>query len=135
MTDIHGRRKALIFFSEGIDYDIYDVFNNRSATSIMQDARDAIAAAQRANVGIYAVDPRGLTQLGDEAIEIASPSDNPQVREGSPGAFQRELLLAQESLIGKEFAPGTYVLRTDNQFAFREVAFEVSNTTPRATTD
>ena len=64
MADIHGRRKSLIFFSEGIDYDIYDMFNNRSATDVMMDARDAIAAAQRANVGIYAVDPRGLTRTG-----------------------------------------------------------------------
>ena len=115
MTDIHGRRKALIFFSEGIDYDIYDVFNNRSATSVMQDARDAIAAAQRANVSIYAVDPRGLTQLGDEAIEIASLADNPQVPEGSPAAFQRELLLAQESLIAlADETGGMAVVRTND---------------------
>jgi VWFA-related protein len=115
MSDIHGRRKALMLFSEGIDYDIYDVFNNRSATSVMQDARDAIAAAQRANVGIYAVDPRGLTQLGDETIAIASLSDNPQFREGSPTAFQRELLLAQESLIAlAEETGGTAVVRTND---------------------
>ena len=99
MTDIQGRRKALILFSEGIDYDIYDVFNNRSATNVIQDARDAIAAAQRANVAIYAVDARGLTQLGDEMIEIGSLSNNPQFQEGGPSAFQRELLQAQESLI------------------------------------
>jgi VWFA-related protein len=115
MADIHGRRKSVIFFSEGIDYDIYDVFNNRSATSVMQDARDAIAAAQRANVGIYAVDPRGLTQLGDETIAIASLSDNPQVREGSPAAFQRELLLAQESLIAlADETGGMAVVRTND---------------------
>ena len=115
MTDIHGRRKSLLSFSEGIDYDIYDVFNNRSATSVMQDARDPIAAAQRANVGIYAVDPRGLTQLGDETIAIASLSDNPQVREGSPAAFQRELLLAQESLITlADETGGMAVVRTND---------------------
>lgn len=115
MTNIHGRRKALLFFSEGIDYDIYDVFNNRSATSVMQDARDAIAAAQRANVGIYAVDPRGLTLLGDDTIEIASLSDDTQVREGSPAAFQRELLLAQESLIAlADETGGMAVVRTND---------------------
>ena len=115
MTDIHGRRKALILFSEGIDYDIYDVFNNRSATNVMQDARDAIAAAQRANVAIYAVDARGLTQLGDEMIEIASLSTNPQFQEGSPSAFQRELLLAQESLIAlADETGGRAVVRTND---------------------
>jgi VWFA-related protein len=115
MSDVHGRRKSLIFFSEGIDYDIYDVFNNRSASSLIQDARDAVAAAQRANVGIYAVDPRGLTQLADETIAIASLSDNPQVHEGSPMAFQRELLLAQESLIAlAEETGGRAVVRTND---------------------
>jgi VWFA-related protein len=115
MSDIHGRRKTLLFFSEGIDYDIYDVFNNRSATTVIYDAREAVAAAQRANVAIYAVDPRGLTQLGDETIAIASLSDDPQVREGSPAAFQREMLLAQESLIAlAEETGGTAVVRTND---------------------
>ena len=115
MTDIHGRRKALILFSEGIEYDIYDVFNNKSATDVMHDAREAVAAAQRANVAIYAVDPRGLTQLGDESIQIASFPNNPQMREGSPTAFQRELLLAQESLIAlAEETGGRAVVRTND---------------------
>jgi VWFA-related protein len=115
MTDIPSRRKALLLFSEGIEYDIYDVFNNKSATDVMHDARDAVAAAQRANVAIYAVDPRGLTQLGDESIQIASFPNNPQMREGSPLAFQRELLLAQESLIAlAEETGGTAVVRTND---------------------
>jgi VWFA-related protein len=115
MTDIHGRRKALLLFSEGIEYDIYDVFNNKSATDVMHDAREAVAAAQRANVAIYAVDPRGLTQLGDESIEIASFPNNPQMREGSPAAFQRELLLAQESLIAlADETGGRAVVRTND---------------------
>jgi VWFA-related protein len=99
LADVKGRRKALVMFSEGIDYDIHDVFNNRSASSLIFDARDAIAAAQRANVAIYAVDPRGLTQLGDQSIEIASLSPDATVEYGTSRDFQRELLLAQESLM------------------------------------
>jgi VWFA-related protein len=115
MTDIHGRRKSLILFSEGIEYDIYDVFNNKSATDVMREARDAVAAAQRANVAIYAVDPRGLTEMGDESIQVASFPNNPQMREGSPLAFQRELLLAQESLITlAEETGGRAVVRTND---------------------
>jgi VWFA-related protein len=115
MTDTPSRRKALVLFSEGIDYDIYDVFNNKSATALMYDAREAIAAAQRANVSIYAVDPRGLTQLGDEAIAIGSLSDDPHVDYGTPLGFQRELLLAQESLMSlAEETGGMAIVRTND---------------------
>ena len=60
MAGVRGRRKALVFFSEGIDYDITDPFNNRDATTIIDATRDAIAAATRANVAIYGIDVRGL---------------------------------------------------------------------------
>ena len=61
MAGVHGRRKAMVLISEGIDYDIYNLFDNNSLGSDIVDAtRDAIAAATRANVSIYAVDPRGL---------------------------------------------------------------------------
>lgn len=115
MSDVPGRRKALVLFSEGIEYDIYDVFNNRAATSIMADARDAIAAAQRANVTIFAVDPRGLTQLGDEAITIQSLSDNPNVDYGTTRGFANELLMAQESLISlAQETGGQAIVRTND---------------------
>jgi VWFA-related protein len=115
MTDIPGRRKALVLFSEGIDYDIHDVFNNQAASMVMDEARRSIAAAQRANVSIYAVDPRGLTQLGDEQIAIQSLPDDPQVDYGTARGFQNELLLAQESLMSlAEETGGTAVVRTND---------------------
>lgn len=117
MADVPGRRKSLVLFSEGIDYDIYDVFNNRSASSIMSDARDAIAAAQRANVTVYAIDPRGLTQLGDEAITVQSLSDDPHVDYGTSRGFNRELLLAQESLISLAEETGGIAIVRNNDIA------------------
>jgi VWFA-related protein len=115
MANVPGRRKALVLFSEGIEYDIYDVFNNRNATSVMADARDAIAAAQRANVTVYAIDPRGLTQLGDEAITIQSLSEDPNVDYGSARGFNNELLMAQESLISlAEETGGIAVVRSND---------------------
>ena len=115
LSDVPGRRKSLVLFSEGIEYDIYDVFNNRAASSIMADARDAIAAAQRANVTIFAVDPRGLTQLGDEAIAIQSLSDDPHVDYGTSRGFANELLMAQESLISlAEETGGVAIVRSND---------------------
>ena len=115
LSDVPGRRKSLVLFSEGIEYDIYDVFNNRAASSIMADAREAIAAAQRANVTIFAVDPRGLSQLGDEAITIQSLSDDPRVDYGTPRGFANELLMAQESLISlAQETGGVAIVRTND---------------------
>src|SRR5438046_9756844 len=62
---IHGRRKSILFFSEGIDYDINDVFNNRDATTVLDATREAVAAATRSNGSIYGIDPGRLTDLGD----------------------------------------------------------------------
>lgn len=98
LTDVQGRRKALLFFSEGIDYDIYEPFNRGVGDSLLQDAQQAIAAAQRANVNIYAIDPRGLSQFG-ELVDVNARSDYPQLDFGTFRGFLRELLLAQESLI------------------------------------
>jgi VWFA-related protein len=97
MSGIRGRRKALVFISEGIDYNIYDVFNARDASTILDEARDAIAAATRGNVSIYGVDPRGLTSLGDEAIEIAALPDDTSLGLGVQ-SLQSELRLSQDSL-------------------------------------
>jgi VWFA-related protein len=115
LGDVKGRRKALVLFSEGIDYDIYDIFNNQAASGLMFDARDAIAAAQRANVSIYAVDPRGLTQLADQSIEIASLSPDASVDYGTSRGFQHELFLAQESLLSlAENTGGLAVIRSND---------------------
>ena len=96
MTGIRGRRKAVVFFSEGIDYDIYDQINNTWASDIRAYGQEAIAAATRANVSIYAVDPRGLSGL-DEAIELSSVPDDPTLGLGVQ-SMQRELQISQDSL-------------------------------------
>ena len=89
MAGIRGRRKAVVFFSEGIDYDIYDPISNTYATDIRQYSQDAIAAATRANVSFYGVDPRGLAGF-DDAAEIASLPNDPSLGLGL-SALQREL--------------------------------------------
>jgi VWFA-related protein len=99
MADVQGRRKALLFFSEGFDYDIYQPFDlARESGSLVADAQEAAAAAQRANVNVYGIDPRGMSQFG-EMIEINDRSDYPQLDYGTFRGQLRELLLAQESLI------------------------------------
>lgn len=110
---VHGRRKTILFISEGIDYDITDMFNNRSASSIIDDTREAIAAATRSNVSIYAIDSRSLTGFADDAIAIevgifADQLPGRQVDDGTStstqkpgigtGGLRDELRLSQDSL-------------------------------------
>ncbi len=75
MSGVRGRRKAMILFSEGLDYDITDIFNNPNATQVIQDSRVAIAAATRANVNVYAVDPARAVIARRHGRRDARPSD------------------------------------------------------------
>jgi VWFA-related protein len=96
MAGVRGRRKAVVFFSEGVDYDIYDAISNRYATDVRQYGQDAIAAATRANVSFYAVDPRGLGGL-DDAADLGSVPEDPSLGLGIT-SMQREIQLSQDSL-------------------------------------
>src|SRR5206468_5611018 len=101
-ASVHRRRKTIRLLSEGIDYDINDLnpqagSNHRDASMILDETHDAIAAATRANVSIYGIDPRGLTDLGDESIEIGSFPDDTSLGIGT-GSLMNELRLAQDSL-------------------------------------
>jgi len=104
LSGVHGRRKALVYISEGIDYTTTNFEkwrelsgNARRGVSIEGDLRDAITAASRANVSIYSIDPRGLTNMGDTSIEINFLPEDPNLRLDSAGLLE-ELRLSQESL-------------------------------------
>ena len=57
---IRGRRKAVVWFGEGIDYNIDDPFQSPNADSVRREMEDTIAVATRANVSFYGVDARGV---------------------------------------------------------------------------
>ena len=96
MEGLQGRRKSMILVSEGLTYNIYDGFGNPSAGTILREGTDAMAAAMRANVAIYTVDPRGLATVGD-AIDIAGTSPN-DPHFTVPGAMLDLLRISQQSL-------------------------------------
>ena len=70
LANVRGRRKAMVLFSEGIDYPVHDIFGAHEATTVLRALEDAVAAAARANVNIFTVDPRGLVGLTSEYIEL-----------------------------------------------------------------
>ena len=104
LSGVHGRRKAMVYISEGISYTTtgYEAWreisgNARRGVSIENELRDAVIAASRANVSIYSIDPRGLTNLGDTGIEINYVPEDPNLRLDSVGLLE-ELRLSHDSL-------------------------------------
>lgn len=116
LANVPARRKALLFVSEGIDYDIHDVFESRDAGGIMVSTREAIGAAARSNVSIYAIDPRGLTALGAEQIEMAGLPEDTSLGLG-PGSLQREIELGQNSLRTLATETGGFAIVNDSELA------------------
>src|SRR5437667_2384085 len=120
-SSVRGRRKTILFVSEGIDYDIHDIIaqtgsNHLGASMVLDATRDAIAAATRANVSIYGIDPRGLTDLGDESIEIGSFPDDTSLGVGT-GSLYNELRLAQDSLRVLSEETGGFAVVNRNDFS------------------
>jgi VWFA-related protein len=67
-----GRRKSLLYFSEGIDYNVADVMGSaqRYASEVTHTIAHALSTAIRTNVALYAIDPRGLTTTESDAVEM-----------------------------------------------------------------
>jgi VWFA-related protein len=126
---IRGRRKAIVWVSEGIDYDLFDFTNNRDTTSVQEAIKDVIASATRSNVSIYAVDPRGLTMMGDTSIEAQGAfPDNPDYGLSNQ-SFMDELRTQQQSLrtLGEDTGGYAAVNMNDFSKAWDRVVADSSN--------
>ena len=109
---VRGRRKTILFFSEGIDYQIANMFRSGSAAAdILESTRDAVTSANRSNVSIYGIDPRGLTQLADETIGRSNVG--PGALMGLSNALQR----SQDSLRELSDETGGFAVVNTNNFS------------------
>jgi len=130
LGNIRGRRKALVMFGEGIDYNINAVLSDQitEAQVVMDATREMIAAATRANVAIYAVDPRGLGAEFDELAGIQSFPDDTSLGLGL-GAVFNEVRLGQDSLrvMGDETGGFAVVNRNDFATAFQRIVDDNSS--------
>jgi len=134
---VHGRRKTMLFFSEGIDYDLTDIIRApdapaSSASTIIADIQDAIAATARSNVSIYSIDPRGLTDGTEDAIGVSSfaDADDPIAGRGiGQGGLANELRLSQASLRDLSEQSGGFaaVNRNDLTTAFDRIVKDNSS--------
>ena len=137
MAGIHGRRKALVLISEGLTYDLADAWSTIDASSVADAVRDAIGAATRSNVSIFAIDPRGLGTGLENAIEMnAPPRGSPTDPDGTMPAptnmglqsMMGEAWIAQQSLraLAEETGGFAAVNRNDFMDVFDRVVRENS---------
>ena len=128
MGGVRGRRKAMLLVGEGVDYNIYEAVGvlGSTASAVIMDTHDAIAAATRGNVAIYALDPRGL-QTGSEDL-IGVSSTMPELGAGL-NSMQGELRLSQDSLRVLAANTGGFaaVNRNDLNDAFDRIVRENSS--------
>ena len=126
MAGVRGRRKSMLLIGEGVDYDIYQAVGQlgSTASSVLLDTHDAIAAATRGNVSIYAIDPRGLTNAEGDLIEVAGTLPGADSR-----SIQEELRLSQDSLRVLADSTGGFaaVNRNDLNSAFDRIVTENSS--------
>jgi VWFA-related protein len=112
MGNVHGRRKALLLFSEGIDYPMDDIFGAQNATDVMHATQEAITAAARGNVSIFGIDPRGLVGISADTIVLDSPGapNDPAAAAANLSAVGAEIRLSQDSLRSLSEETGGFAL-------------------------
>ena len=125
LSPVRGRRKAIVWFGEGVDYNIDNDFASRDASVIRSAMQDAIAAATRANVSFYGVDARGVGAGLDEAIEISGIPDETN----DSTAIRNEVRRAQDSLriVSEETGGFAIVNQNDLNAAFGRIVQENSS--------
>ncbi|MBM3778350.1 MAG: VWA domain-containing protein [Acidimicrobiia bacterium] len=133
LEGIRGRRKALIFISEGLAYDFSNPWSTVDTTAVGDDLREAIGSATRANVSFYAIDPNGLSTDIAGAIEVdgfpggssslgadGSDSVDPATGDGRDinlGSMMSDAWLSRESLRTLADQTGGYAFVNRNDFA------------------
>ena len=119
ISGIRGRRKAVVLFSEGLDYNLEDTIGPRSragigesavprnpvidnspieaihAAGILESMQTMFEAASRANVAIYSVDPRGVASEMDTLIQTTGMPEVSQIGIESVTFAAREELRRQ----------------------------------------
>ena len=82
---VESRRKSLLLFSEGVDYDMMDIMGKlqRQSSDVMKAMDRAIGALMRSNVSLYAIDPRALSSAEGDLVENPLYRETPSVTQSS----------------------------------------------------
>jgi VWFA-related protein len=113
MGGMRGRRKAVVLFSEGINYDLVDQFKNPHSSDVQAEMRSLFAAATRNNVSYYTVDPRGVTSGMEDTIELGAMPIDASI---STSSLQDELRIEHDSLRIVAEETGGFAVLNQNDF-------------------
>lgn len=122
---VRGRRKAVLWIGEGVDYDITNDFAAREASTVRDAMREVIDRANRQNVSFYGIDARGLGAGLDESIEISGVPDETN----DVTAIRNEVRRAQDSLhiVSDETGGFAIVERNDMNASFERIVKDNSS--------
>lgn len=114
-------RKTLLYFSEGLHL----------PNALQNQFRNMISAANRANVAIYAIDARGLSASGDNALGKEMLDRNMRVSQGTYRTSQTGEQVTREQMM--QFDRAMDAIRANPQVALAELAestggFLIANT-------
>jgi VWFA-related protein len=130
LAGVERRRKALLFFSEGIDYNTEDIFSKvqRYSSEVAKAMDRSLAALARANVAVYAIDPRGLANAEGDLLEHPIYREAPSVSLSEPGVAG-ELAASLRGLRTLADATGGFAVTDTNTFdtAFDRIVRENSD--------
>jgi VWFA-related protein len=82
---VESRRKSLLLFSEGVDYDMMDIMGKlqRQSSDVMKAMDRAVGALMRSNVSLYAIDPRALSSAEGDLVENPLHRERPSMTQSS----------------------------------------------------
>jgi len=95
LLPVRGRRKGVVMFSEGVNYQLNEPFGMRSVSDVVRATQDTLNAAARANVTLYTIDPRGLEGAGTDFMQMTGPG---MPNGATQVAIMDELRRTQDSL-------------------------------------
>jgi VWFA-related protein len=127
---VERRRKALLLFSEGIDYNQADAMGRQSryASEVSRAMSRAFGALMRSNVSVYAVDPRGLSSAEGGFAETPSYG-LPRGVQGIGASIDQEYADSLASLRRVSDATGGFAALDTNSFgsAFERIVEDSSH--------
>jgi VWFA-related protein len=131
LDSIKGRRKSVLLFSEGIDYNVFDALGvvQRYSGSVSRAIGQLLDAFVATNVAVYPIDPRGLSSSDIDRIETPLHSQPTRTNDVVNPGVEGEYAASIQSLRSLAESTGGFAAVNTNVFAdaFRRIVEDSSD--------